>query len=252
MRRSGYFEALGLTPYWFAHIISNVVEEPLAYMRNMHDIFAENGRAGTLCNAFPRWSNLHFFISEVFESVIHEPTEEGSATFRAFLELIDAPKDWFEVIEEEGPGEIVLTELYEKGHERLVEEVFHILFRDVVLLSRFNFIVSNYISDLGEELKDQKEDERFTKRGTLRRVAVPSYVRDAIYFRDGGECRACKKPIDRNLSPEARERYDHIVPLAQGGANDITNIQLLCEVCNSSKSSQLETVSRLYPRLYRL
>ena len=250
MKRSGYFEALGLTPYWFAHVVSNVVDDPQGYLRELHDIFVEDGSATSLCNAFPRWSNLHFFIAAIFESVVHEPTEEGSAIFRAFLELMDAPKDWFDDIDEEGPGEIVLTELYEKGRDRLVEEVFHIVFRDVSLLARFNAIVANYISDFGEDIGN--DDERFAKRGTLRRVTVPSYVRDAIYFRDGGECRTCKKPIDRVLSPEARERYDHIVPLAQGGANDITNIQLLCEACNAAKSARPETVSGLYPRVYGL
>ena len=250
MRRSGYFEALGLTPYWFAHVVSNVVDDPQAYLRELHDIFAENESANALCNAFPRWSNLHYFIAEIFESIIHEPTDEGSATFRAFLELMNAPKDWFEDIAEEGPGEIVLTELYENGRDRLVEEVFHIAFRDVSLLARFNAIAAYYICDFGEDIGNG--DERFTNKGTLRRVAIPSYVRDAIYFRDGGECRSCKKSIDRVLSPEARERYDHIVPLAQGGANDITNIQLLCEACNAAKSSRLDPVSTLYPRLYQL
>ncbi|WP_371824720.1 HNH endonuclease [Paracoccus sp. MA] len=44
------------------------------------------------------------------------------------------------------------------------------------------------------------------------------------------------------------ERYDHIVPLARFGANDITNIQLLCEPCNLKKSAKDVSVSPLYPR----
>jgi 5-methylcytosine-specific restriction endonuclease McrA len=32
--------------------------------------------------------------------------------------------------------------------------------------------------------------------------------------------------------------YDHIVPLAQGGINDVTNIQLLCDKCNLKKTSK--------------
>lgn len=250
MRQAGYFQALGLTPHWFAHIVSNVIDNPRHYMQELHEIFGVDDSASELCNSFPRWSNLHLFIAEVFESVIHEPTEEGLDTLRAFLELIEAPEDWFDDLEEEGPGEIVLTELYDNGRKRLVEEVFHILFRDVRLLARFNAIVAYYISNFGNNL--EIDDERFAETGTLSREYIPTFVRDAIYFRDGGECRTCKKSIDRVLSPEARERFDHIVPLASGGANDITNIQLLCESCNSTKRARPEEVSDLYPRTYRL
>ena len=44
------------------------------------------------------------------------------------------------------------------------------------------------------------------------------------------------------------ERYDHIVPLASHGANDVTNLQLLCEECNLKKSARSEPVSSLYLR----
>ena len=47
------------------------------------------------------------------------------------------------------------------------------------------------------------------------------------------------------------ERYDHIVPLARFGANDVTNLQLLCEPCNLAKSAENEPVSRRYQRAYR-
>ena len=250
MRNYGYYEALDLTPYWFAHVIHNVVKEPRLYIRGLHDILCEDGRATDLCNPFPKWSNLHLFISAIFESIIHETTEEGKATFREFLKLMGAPKEWFEDIEEEGPGEFVFSELYDEGRYRLVEEVFHILFRDVGLLERFNLIIASYISDFGSNLEGT--DTRFTSKGNLRRVTVPKFVQDTIYFRDGGECRSCKKAIDRVLSPSARERYDHIIPLAQGGANDISNMQLLCDGCNSQKSSRLTRVSSQYPRIYPL
>ena len=31
------------------------------------------------------------------------------------------------------------------------------------------------------------------------------------------------------------ENYDHIIPLRQGGTNDPTNFQLMCEHCNKAK-----------------
>ena len=250
MRKAGYYNALGLTPYWFAHVITNIVKDPFAYLRGLHELFSEDGHATSLCNAFPRWSNLHDFIAEIFTSIIHEDTKEGQDILRDFLVLIEAPPDWLEEIHDEGLGEIILTEQYESGVDRLVEEVFHILFRDVGFLAEFNILTATYISEYAGLFADQ--DDRFTKGGKLKRVTVPGFVRDAIYFRDGGECRSCKKSIDRLLTPESKEQYDHIIPLAKGGANDISNIQLLCNQCNAIKGPRTDAVSKLYPRVYDL
>jgi 5-methylcytosine-specific restriction endonuclease McrA len=33
---------------------------------------------------------------------------------------------------------------------------------------------------------------------------------------------------------------DHVVPLAKGGIESITNLQILCETCNLKKGSKLD------------
>jgi 5-methylcytosine-specific restriction endonuclease McrA len=43
----------------------------------------------------------------------------------------------------------------------------------------------------------------------------------------GGRCMACGK--------EAKLERDHIIPLSQGGTDDISNLQVLCHSCNSRK-----------------
>ena len=48
------------------------------------------------------------------------------------------------------------------------------------------------------------------------------------------------------------QRFDHIVPLASGGLNDITNIQLLCDPCNATKSAKPIAPSDTYRRWYEL
>ncbi|WP_373567337.1 HNH endonuclease [Daejeonella sp.] len=50
-----------------------------------------------------------------------------------------------------------------------------------------------------------------------------------VYARDGGACRCCGSSL--NLE------YDHITPFSCGGGNDVSNIQLLCQKCNRSKSN---------------
>ena len=46
-------------------------------------------------------------------------------------------------------------------------------------------------------------------------------------------CLAC-----RLQEPEIKLVPDHVVPIARGGANDIDNIQPLCESCNKRKGAK--------------
>lgn len=50
-----------------------------------------------------------------------------------------------------------------------------------------------------------------------------------MFASQDGECVVCKFDIS------AKYHIDHIVPLAAGGSNDISNIQLLCPTCNMRK-----------------
>lgn len=47
--------------------------------------------------------------------------------------------------------------------------------------------------------------------------------------RQRGRCAVCKTKLTKSYN------VDHIVPLARGGSNYPTNLQLLCKSCNSSK-----------------
>lgn len=240
-----YYESTGFTPYYFAHVLYNVVRTPSAFARRLEDILGD-AASESLCRPFPRFSNLHILIEDVLEDLFFEHEGADSVAFEFLThigrtDLVPDPDDSDTLREAMNDRRVA------KAFDGLVDEVFHILFRDVAFLQTFNEMISGYIERHGEYVG---EGATFTRHGRLRRVDVPQFVKDAVFHRDQGECRSCKKAIDRILSPFDRERFDHIHPLARHGANDVTNIQLLCQACNSEKSGDALVVSPIYSRVY--
>lgn len=64
-----------------------------------------------------------------------------------------------------------------------------------------------------------------------RRRPIPRAVRLAVFERDGGRCVECGSAFDL--------QYDHVIPLALGGAGTAGNLQLLCAACNRAKGAGL-------------
>ncbi len=58
---------------------------------------------------------------------------------------------------------------------------------------------------------------------------ISQTTKQIVFTRDGGACKCCGS----SLSLE----YDHIMPFSCGGGNQVSNIQLLCQRCNRSKSN---------------
>lgn len=58
---------------------------------------------------------------------------------------------------------------------------------------------------------------------------ISETTKKVVYARDGGKCQCCGS--FENLE------YDHITPYSCGGSSDVSNIQLLCRMCNRSKSN---------------
>lgn len=242
-----YYRATGLSPYYFANVVYNVVKSPTAYLRAIEDLLGD--MAGSfLVRSFHPYSNLHCFIEDVANDLFFEEPADKSENYLAvyFVKQIggthnlEDPNDIDELLEARN------EQWFYEAFENLVEEVFVILFQNVGFLQRFNELTASYVfsylTSFGEP-EVQTNDH-------LKRVHIPQFVKDAVYFRDRGECRSCKKAIDRQISPYHKECFDHIVPLARGGANDISNIQLLCVPCNSEKSDKYWPVSDFYQRHY--
>lgn len=59
------------------------------------------------------------------------------------------------------------------------------------------------------------------------------FSRGNIYMRDNGKCQYCGDKV-----PMATFTYDHIVPRAQGGKTEWTNVAVACSKCNQKKGNR--------------
>jgi 5-methylcytosine-specific restriction enzyme A len=64
------------------------------------------------------------------------------------------------------------------------------------------------------------------------RISIPIEVRKYVLERDQHQCKSCGSSTKLSV--------DHIIPLAEGGSNDISNLQTLCRSCNSSKQHKFD------------
>lgn len=79
-------------------------------------------------------------------------------------------------------------------------------------------------------VKARNAARRARKRGAVGNY-TPAQIRD-LHAKQKGCCACCRVKLTSVY------HRDHVVPIAAGGANDITNIQLLCVSCNSSKQDK--------------
>lgn len=90
-------------------------------------------------------------------------------------------------------------------------------------------------------LKRTRSDERRLRsahalmrgdaNGTASRTPIPPELARSVFERDGHKCLECGSLEDL--------QFDHIIPVALGGATSAENLQILCGDCNRSKSDAL-------------
>ena len=139
--------------------------------------------------------------------------------------------DWFEKN----------IEKFEKLFDKMADEVFYVLFSNRGFLLEFNNLVAKTIQE------DIVLPQMFlTKKGTLKRINIPQWVKDSVFHREKGRCVFCNTDLTRLINTLTNSNYDHIVPLDLFGSNDPCNIQLSCEHCNKSKTNKNGSTSTKY------
>lgn len=96
------------------------------------------------------------------------------------------------------------------------------------------------IAKVGDWVKKNPGKYRTVQRASFHRRAArvrenggsftPGQI-EALRRLQKNRCAACEKPL-------TEYHIDHVMPVAKGGSNDISNIQLLCPKCNRQKSAK--------------
>jgi len=89
--------------------------------------------------------------------------------------------------------------------------------------------------------KQQREKQRVERAKAIvasgvspqpaRRGAIPEDLRQLVWTRDRGKCQKCGSTTEL--------QFDHIIPIALGGATSEANLQILCGPCNRKKGAGL-------------
>ena len=82
------------------------------------------------------------------------------------------------------------------------------------------------------------------KISTVKRRNWPSWLLRTLLARERGVCANCGTPFQEL---KTQLHIDHILPLNEGGCNDLVNLQLLCEPCNLRKSDNKEMTRSSIP-----
>lgn len=274
--------------YHFANIIDGVLTDQLSYLRNLNDFYGE-GKIEWFVEPFLKNSAFHRFIDFVVTSVVDEETYNVDldsmkkeylrcrefmpeyadefkllpvnvyfnnygiehASFEQWLD--DNKKDFISVTMDDIYD--YFNSFYESGEieeliERIREEVFFVMFSNRKALQIFNQMMAGILSQLDINEVEPKNKTFFKDKSVLKRVPIPAWAKKAVFYRDRGRCVKCNKDISGTLSFQNKLNFDHIIPLAVGGLNDVTNLQLLCEECNKNKLHFTSETSLYYEKWY--
>jgi hypothetical protein len=139
---------------------------------------------------------------------------------------------WYPIAREGGscrdfePFEDEITRTWESHCAAVASSACHLLFNDVPTLFEFHSKLA-----AGNRTRDLRTPRRY----------MPSWVKKAVYHRDRGICHWCSKSVG---AYDKETQFDHMIPLAAFGVNDVSNIVLSCGSCNRRKSKKARRVHR--------
>ena len=253
--------------YFICQMVDRSLSE-INFARNIEDFMGDMACLRLLSN-YPKYTPLHEYIEEIVTDVIWEERDADISKLVDEHQVRWGRKLWVDhLLEAHGfqinflqwdskrntlvsveeylehlQHEDIMSELI----ERVAKEAFHILFTNRKVLQDFGTHAAYQVLEVAPDMYPEK----FSNKGHLYRARIPQWVKNAIFHRDKGMCVQCRVDLTRLVNQQNALHYDHIIPLAKGGMNDITNLQLLCAKCNQSKSDNLSSVKIYYESWYQ-
>jgi 5-methylcytosine-specific restriction enzyme A len=71
----------------------------------------------------------------------------------------------------------------------------------------------------------------------MKRRKVTAKMRLLLFLKSQGQCQSCRAKIH----PGQKWELDHIIPLALGGPDSDSNLQVLCKICHAHKTTTRDT-----------
>lgn len=260
--------------YHFANICNAIMEDSFQYLRILNDFWGE-GNIEFFFKPFQKYSALHKYIEFCIDRLFYESNKDLSElkidgmknrTFWINEALayhnIEHPSFWQWYTngnEESGHLEdlinkylqnIEFSDFYMSLKTQMVEETFFVLFLNRKFLRKFNLNLAGIFEVQGDMDYEMSSLMLLNDRGKLRRKRIPAWAKKAVFYRDRGKCTYCQKDLTGLINISNLYHIDHIVPLNKYGFNDVSNLQLLCDNCNSSKGSRHAIVSKDYEKWY--
>jgi hypothetical protein len=201
--------------YW---LVERVLYEQANYISNDWDY--DFNPALWICQAILKYKEKNVSFDDWVNN-LYRAEDNNSDFYEIFTEFV-------RFIDDEHDG------LFADIISFIAVEVEYILLQNREFLLNFNEVIAG----------------RF-ESDTIPRKYIPEWVKRAVLFRDKGCCVFCKKDLTglNTLLEDNEKHFDHIVPLKNGGINDVCNIQLSCKNCNQSKLTKSKTSSQ-YQRAY--
>ena len=201
-----------------------------------------------------KFTFLHTFIGESIDADLeYYSSKIGDDFLPEWLKLLDGydikyeEQEDFEYFDEfesdDNYHDYIFEKVVNEVQPKIINEVFTLLFSDRSLLLEMNKRISGVIKKAKKTDYPTllKEDGK-----VIRNTYWPTWLKKALVYRDKGRCAICLCDISGIMVTGKDYAIDHMVPINLGGTNDPTNLQLLCEGCNSSKGGHTITTSSKY------
>ena len=259
-----FMKIIGPDLYFICQMIDKSLDNSMNQMRQIDEFMGDTACIRLLEN-YPKYTPLHQYIEYVVESVIWEDYQ------REIKEVISLKRNtlWVDYLLDAHKFDLNIVKWHKNNQQNkyvdeyliflndsdilnnllsiVSKEVFHVIFSNKKVLHNFAKLAAVHIIEIAPSFYPEK----LTSKGYLKRATIPIWVKNTIFHRDKGICTNCKTDLTRLINMQGLLHFDHIVPLSQGGMNDVTNLQVLCSSCNLKKSSRHQCSSFEYESWYQ-